>query len=191
MDSVPPPPDRDVKGVERRRNGASQILGEMQLCFLMVLTLANWSCLAQWKRILGLVFGCRTAVAEIPTFFVTFIQVLASQVRCWDAVEGGLFETAEEGAEKWLVGLLGKFKDGVREVLGEKGEVWEELGKLEAVLKEGLGWEVLEKEDVLKRGMVELDDGERVELEMEGADEEEEKGEWAPVIVNLGQPESG
>ena len=39
---------------------------------------------------------------------------------------------------------------------------------------------------MLKRGMVQLEDGEQVELTMEGADEEDEMGEYAPTVVDLG-----
>ena len=39
---------------------------------------------------------------------------------------------------------------------------------------------------MLKRCMLELEDGERVEMDMNDADEEDETGEYAPVVVELG-----
>jgi A1 cistron-splicing factor AAR2 len=37
----------------------------------------------------------------------------------------------------------------------------------------------------LKRGMLDLEDGERVEVEIDGADEDDELGDYAPTIVDL------
>jgi len=50
------------------------------------------------------------------------------------------------------------------------------------MLEEKYGWQ--NEKDILRRGMVELEDGERVELSMKGVDEDEETGEYAPVVVD-------
>lgn len=166
-----------------RKRGAAQILGELQFCFVAVLTLANWSCLQQWKRILGLLLGCRRAAAEIEGYFVEVLRVLRLQMECCEAVEGGLFEFKEEGSSNWLRSLLTGFKHGVKDGRGGKGPLWEEIAKLEEFMKETYGWEM--SENILKRGLLELEDGERVEMDMNGADEEDETGDYAPVIVDL------
>ena len=167
-----------------RQAGAAQILGELQICFVAVLTLANWSSLQQWKRILGLLLGCRKAVAEVEQYFVEVLRVLRLQMECCEAVEGGLFEFKEEGSAGWLMALLGGFKEGIKEVHNGKGPLWEEVRKLEDFMKETYGWEV--SGSILKRGLLELEDGERVEMDMNEADEEDETGDYAPVVVDLG-----
>ena len=167
-----------------RKAGAAQILGELQFCFVTVLTLANWSCLQQWKRLLGLFLGCRKAVSEIEQYFVEVLRVLRLQMECCEAVEGGLFEFKEEGSAGWLRALLGAFKEGVKEVHDGKGPLWEEIGKLEDFMRERYGWEI--SGSILKRGLLELEDGERVEMDMNEADEEDETGDYAPVVVDLG-----
>jgi A1 cistron-splicing factor AAR2 len=167
-----------------RKMGASQILGELQFCFVAVLTLANWSCLQQWKRILGLLLGCRRAVGGIKGYFEEVLRVLRHQMKCSEAVEGGLFEFKEEGSSGWLRSLLGGFKEGTKDLHGEEGPLWEEISKLEEYMKETYGWEY--SGSVLKRGLLELEDGERVEMDMNDADEEDETGDYAPVIVDLG-----
>ena len=58
----------------------------------------------------------------------------------------------------------------------------QELKSLFSLLRQEFGWEDADT-TVLKRGMVELEDGEMVELVVDGADEEDELGEYAPVIV--------
>lgn len=79
-------------------------------------------------------------------------------------VEGG--QGGEREREK-IEGLLGRF------------------GELERVVEGRLGW-VVDAGKVVKRGMVMLEDGEMVELEMKGLldEEEEEEGE-GPVVVEL------
>jgi A1 cistron-splicing factor AAR2 len=166
-----------------RKIGAAQILGELQFCFVAVLTLANWSCLQQWKRILGLLLGCRRAVEEIEQYFVEVLRVLRLQMGCCEAVEGGLFEFREEGSTGWLRSLLGGFKSGVKDSHGGRGPLWEEIGKLEGFMEETFGWEF--SGNVLKRGLLELEDGERVDMDMNEADEEDETGDYAPVVVDL------
>jgi A1 cistron-splicing factor AAR2 len=168
-----------------RSVGAAQLLGELQLCFLMVLTLANWSCLEQWKRILGVLLSCRQALLEVEDYFIVVVRLLKVQLKHCGDVEGGLFVFREEGAG-WLKGLLAQFRRNVEEVFdstsGEGLKV--ELKQLEEGLRDEYGWE--SGKDMLKRGLLELEDGERVDMDMDGADEEDETGEYAPVVVNLG-----
>jgi A1 cistron-splicing factor AAR2 len=168
-----------------RKLGTTQVLGELQLCFLMVMTLANWSCLEQWKRILGVLLSCRQALEEVEDYFVAVVRLLGLQLRHCEDVEGGLFDFKEEGAG-WLRGLLGQFRGNVEEVFGTVGgeTLKEELKKVEEYLRNEYGWE--RGKDVLRRGLLELEDGERVDMDMDGADEEDETGEYAPVVVDLG-----
>jgi len=168
-----------------KRVGAAQLLGELQLCFLMVLTLANWSCLEQWKRILGVLLSCRQAPVEVEDYFVAVVRLLKVQLKHCGDVEGGLFDFREEGAG-WLKGLLVQFRKNVEEVFDStSGEgLKAELKQLEDGLRDEYGWE--SGKDMLRRGLLELEDGERVDMDMNGADEEDETGEYAPVVVDLG-----
>ncbi|KAK3076890.1 hypothetical protein LTS18_011725, partial [Coniosporium uncinatum] len=163
--------------------GENEVLGEMQFCFLMVLTLNNYSCLEQWKRILELLFTCVRAVEQRSGLFVRMVKVLRLQLQNCEDVEGGLIDLTDEGA-KLLKGWMRRFKKGLESVSGVgKQEVVDELDELQEYLKERHGWEV--EGDFVRRGMVQLEDGEQVELEVGGWDEEEEEGDWAPVVVEL------
>ncbi len=168
-----------------KRFGAEQLLGELQLCFFMVLTVANWSCLEQWKRILSVLLSCRQALEEVEDYFVAFLRLLQVQLKHCEDVEGGLFDFKEEGA-RWLKGLLTRIRSNVEEVFGPvDGEMLKaELKQLEEDLRDQYGWEC--SKDMLKRGLLELEDGEQVDMDMDGADEEDETGEYAPVVVDLG-----
>ena len=179
----------DNKG-KTRKAGAMQLLGELQICFLMVLTLSNWSCLQQWKRLIGVLLGCRTALSEIEGFFVAALQVLSIQLRHCDDVEGGLFDFKDDGAG-WLQTTLLQFRAAVDDVFGlesseersGKGSLKDELRTLEEELRERYGWE--SAKNVLQRGSIQLEDGEEINVHLKGADKEYETGEFAPVVVDL------
>lgn len=162
------------------------ILGQMEACFLMVLTVANYSCLEEWKRCLGLVLTCKRAVREREQWFASFLVLLRKQLeRCKD-VEGGLFDMSdEEGAQlkKWLKG----FKTTLDQVFGENegDEVKEEMEALEAFLKSEYAWEL--GDEFVRRGMLDLEDGEQVYMEIEEMDGQDETGEYAPIVVDISE----
>ena len=167
--------------------GGGFLLGQMEVCFLMVLTVANWSCLEEWKRILGLVLTCKRAVREREGWFGEFVGGLRGQLERCEDVEGGLFDMSDEGGG-FLKGLLKGFKRTLGQVFeeGEGEDVKEEMEALEGFLRREYGWEL--GDEFLRRGMLQLDDGEMVEMEMGEMEGEDERGEYAPVVVDLDNP---
>ena len=164
----------------------NHIFGEMQFCFLMVLTLNNYSCLEQWKRILTLVLTSHSIVPSLSEFYVSLLAQLRLQLQHCAIAEGGLFDLADESGSL-LKSLLHKFKLGIRDLPGstQKADVMDELDELENYLRGEHGWE-LDNSSLLKKGMLDLVDGERVEMDVGGAyDEEDESGEYAPAVVEL------
>lgn len=162
---------------------ANEIIGELQFCFLMVLTLSNFSCFEQWKRILTLLFTCKTAVLTRPDLFISAIAALRLQLQhCKDA-EGGLIDLADEGGSL-LKGLLVRFRKGLERLGGiEVGDVLDELDDLEDYLKQEHEWQF--GGSFVKTGVLELEDGEQVRMDTTAFDEDDETGEFAPQIVNL------
>lgn len=170
------------------RTGESQILGELQFTFLMVLTMMNFSCLQQWKRLLELILTCRRAIIDREAFMGEVVRLLLRQLQRCDEVDGGLFEIDGDEGGAFLRNLLMKLRRSVDEVVvaGTKSSVKDELEELEAWVKEEYDWE-LKRESIVRRGMLQLEDGEEVEMEMDDNDQDEETGEYAPVIVDLGE----
>ncbi|KAF2761361.1 hypothetical protein EJ05DRAFT_261475 [Pseudovirgaria hyperparasitica] len=171
--------------VERNCHGKDgyEVLGEMQFCFVMVLTLGNYSCLEQWKRVLGLLFTCRGAVGQRAELFVETIRTLKVQLRHSQDVDGGLFDMSEDGGAL-LKSLVRKFRAGLEDVDGAgKADVVDELDEFEEFLRVEFGWEV--GGSFLRKGMFQLEDGEQVEAEVCGYDEDDETGEFAPLVVEL------
>ncbi|RJE25611.1 AAR2 family [Aspergillus sclerotialis] len=168
----------------RDRSGEAQILGELQFTFLMVLTLMNYSCLQQWKRLLGLLLTCRTAIKDRELFFRDVLKLLLLQLQRCDDLEGGFFEVDSDEGGEFLRKLLIKFSMYVGEIVGgEESAVKTELARLEDWVKSEFGWE-LQPEPIVRRGMLQLEDGEQVEMEISG-NEDEETGEYAPLVVDL------
>lgn len=81
--------------------GLDAVVAELQFCFLMGLTLNNYVCLEQWRRVVRVVLTCRRAVGEVPGFFVRVLRVLRGQVERLGTDTGsgmgedGVRETAE------------------------------------------------------------------------------------------------
>lgn len=172
---------------EEKNEWGNVVLGQMEACFMMVLTVANYSCLEEWKRCVGLVLTCKRAVREKEEWFGRFLALLSRQMEKCEDVEGGLFDLSDEGGA-YLKRLLKGFKLTLGQVFGEaEGEdVKEEMGALEAFLKGEYGWDL--GDDFVRRGMLELEDGEQVEMELEEMEGEDERGEYAPVVVDLDNP---
>ncbi|KAL8766642.1 MAG: hypothetical protein Q9209_006625 [Squamulea sp. 1 TL-2023] len=178
-----------VKGaVEGQGRWGDVVLGQMEVCFLMVLTLANYSCLEEWKRILVLVLTSEKAVWEKPEFFADFLQLLKQQLERTGDVEGGLFDMSDDGGA-FLKVLLKRFKRTLGQVAESKNgedmleDVKEEFENVEKWVKDQYKWEL--SDDYMRRGMLELEDGEMVEMETGEMAGEDESGEYAPVVVEL------
>ncbi|KAJ5666947.1 hypothetical protein N7462_011356 [Penicillium macrosclerotiorum] len=168
------------------QTGEAQLLGELQFTFLVVLTLMNFSCLQQWKRLLELILTCRRAIVDREAFIAEALRILLRQLQRCDDVEGGLFEIDGDEGGEFLRQLLIKVRRSVDEVveIGASSMVRDELNKLKAWVKEEYDWE-LQRESIVRRGMLRLEDGEEVEMELDDNDEDEETGEYAPVVVDL------
>ncbi|KAL4871894.1 AAR2 protein-domain-containing protein [Aspergillus spectabilis] len=167
--------------------GEAQVLGELQFTFLMGLTIMNYSCLQQWKRLLRLILTCRRAIVDRASFMADVLRLLLLQLQRCDDLEGGLFDQmgAEEGREgsEFLRKLLKGFRIALYEILEDAegpSPVRVEFERLEGWVKSEYDWE-LNRDAVLRKGMVQLEDGEEVELEMI----QDEEDDYAPVVVDL------
>lgn len=166
-----------------KRGRENEILGEVQFAFLMVLTLNNNSCLEQWKRLLRLLFTCRQAVKERSNLFLELLKSLRIQLAHCADMEGELFDMKDLSGG-FLKPLFIRFRDTLDEFDGKwKADLVDELEDLQDFLQKEFGWEL--DGSFVKRGMLELEDGERVEMDVGGADEDDELGEYAPTIVDL------
>ena len=128
-----------------------------------------------------MLFTCKEALGEVEGYFVEVLKVLRLQLEHVDDVEGGLFDLRDEVGSRWLRRLVEGFRGNVEERCELGSELRVQMEEFEEFVKERYGWE--SGRDVLRRGVVELEDGERLEVSLDGADEDDEMGEYAPVIV--------
>ena len=165
-------------------------------------------------RILAICLTCEERILANPGFYHRLIEVLTTELGagldCFAPPEaadlggGGGAEghgEAEAWAPDWLTEgpnplpkLLRRFLRTLKRLLDEAESVQHRatleeqlvrLGRLEIVVESKFGW-VIDTSKVVKKGMVQLEDGEMVELEMTALlqEEEEEEGE-GPVVVEL------
>lgn len=174
----------DKYGISKNESSRElEILGELQFCFLMILTLNNNSCLEQWKRLLRLLFTCCTAVKERSHLFVEVIKTLRLQLSHCADMDATMFDMDENGGG-FLRPLLRTFRKNLDGFDGKRrAEMVEAFEELDRFLQKEFGWEL--DDMYVKRGMLELEDGEQVEMDVDGADEEDETGDYAPTVVEL------
>lgn len=176
-------------------DGEKQLLGELQMAFIMAVTLGCYSAMEQWRRLLGLALTCKSAVfGERKGFFENLMDILLAQLGYVDEAFLAGFVGGGEGEDSWLAKLLRVFGKGLSEVLDDDTEQGKGKGKerqnetlemykeIELLVKRKFDW-VLDAKDVVRRGMIQTEEGEMVELEMAGLEEDDETGEYAPVIV--------
>ncbi|KAI9828962.1 MAG: hypothetical protein M1819_006461 [Sarea resinae] len=162
---------------------AEEVIGEMQFSFLMVLTLNNFSCLEQWKRILSLMFTCSSAIAERPELYIRLLECLNLQLHHHDDIEGGLLGLEDETGVM-IRRLLKIFRRNLDDVFSPPLlSVRNSLDELEAFLKSEFDWYL--SDSWVRSGMLELEDGEQVEMDTIDMEDEDETGEYAPVVLDL------
>lgn len=195
--------DGESGGETREKEWGSLVLGEMEISFLMTLTLSNYSCLEEWKRILSLVLTCSRLLRSRTNFFTTFLRLLLCQLNTAENnVEGGLFSLSGEGEGEYLKGLIKTFRrtlsilvedmvdeapnkqsvdtkdeNGKEEEVGTgMNEIEAAMKDLESWLRDRYGWEF--GGWFVRRGGLALEDGEVVEMEVD-VDELDDAGFFA------------
>lgn len=167
-----------------RRRQPCGLLGEFEVAFVACYFLGNFVAARQWRAVVALVLTCRTAAVEKEhkEFFVGFVQVLRRQLEVLDGGDEGGFlgQEAMDEVLRLLRGFVKMLREEEEDGNGgrEVGEAVAELGRW---AEKRLDW-VLDTREVLRRGMVMTEEGDMVEIEDEGLEEEEERGEYAPAV---------
>ena len=119
-----------------------------------------------------------------PRLYEKALRLLRLQLEHCNDVEGGLFDLSDQ-EDSLLKMLLKKFRKGLDSITGQaKADVVEELEEVEEYLHTHYGWNF--NESYLRSGILELEDGEKVDMDVGGVDEDsDDTGDYAPVIVEL------
>ncbi|KAM3514506.1 hypothetical protein MY11210_001849 [Beauveria gryllotalpidicola] len=171
----------------------ASLVGELQLAFLAGVHLGNDACLEQWQHtVLRVLLRAYALPRRRPTLAADALRAVTAQLAyggSWlDTPLIGMLSEAR-GRELRLALIIYKRRleedssdsdgdgDGVARVTAA-------FSRLEAVVAgPAFGWDL--RGEYLRKGRVVMEDGEEVELEMKELQAEDERGEWAPEIVEL------
>ncbi|KAG6001532.1 hypothetical protein E4U43_001301 [Claviceps pusilla] len=167
------------------------LVGELQFSFIVGMLLGNDACLDQWWfMVLKLLVKSHLLVEKQPLLAAALWRSLTAQITFgtkW--LETTALDPEEQRCRELRIGLI-IYKRRLEEFLQSNENLItpDHLGvstafsRLESALTD-LGWDLIT--DYVRRGILMLEDGEEVELELSELDAEDERGEWAPEIVEL------
>ncbi|KAI0448130.1 A1 cistron-splicing factor [Xylaria telfairii] len=167
------------------------LTGEFQFAFLVGMHLGNFSCIEQWFFLATeLIFRSYSLAVDRPQQARGLIQTFHTQLLYNDRyLQGDVLDMMPEHAHKLRLALT-TYKARLDEKLLAVGDlatpdqhaVSIAFSSLEAWLLR-LGWDL--KGDYVRSGNVMLEDGEMVEAELSDFEDEDERGEFAPTVVEM------
>lgn len=191
-------------------DGQSALLAELSISFVLTVLLANYSSAVQFKHILEISLTAGEVIKSHTKYFVRLVGLVEEMLKAARLVVGGKAESDDEddeeavgipvednvleefvsGGDAWLIKLLRGFNRELKDVeeVRDKKELErlkEAFEKLEKVCRR-VGWYL--DDQYVRKGMVDLppeEGGGRIEVELEDMEGEDERGEFAPVIVEL------
>ncbi|CAG8970852.1 hypothetical protein HYALB_00000830 [Hymenoscyphus albidus] len=167
-----------------------EIIGEVQFCFITGMLLGNVACMEQWSHVVRMVFGAYDLVLQEPVFFRKFIEAIHTQFIYDDeGLEGSILDH-EPNLSDDLKPILTKFKARLNEMLLELGAnislEQSAVGKAFLELETWLWkWDWDLRANYVRSGKYQLEDGTWIDAELNDFQAEDERGEFAPVMVEL------
>jgi len=143
-----------------------------------------------WAHIVRIVFRAFRLALELPEFFRKFIEAVHNQlVYDENGVEGSILDHDADIREE-LKMILTIFKSRLNELLLAQGANitpdQSAVGKAFEALESWLwkwGWDL--RGNYVRSGKVQLEDGELIDAELKDFEAEDERGEYAPALVEL------
>ncbi|TVY49881.1 hypothetical protein LOCC1_G000170 [Lachnellula occidentalis] len=169
---------------------SDEIIGEVQFCYLTGMVLGNIACMEQWAHVVKIVFHAYYLSLEMPVFFTKFIQAVHSQFRYdHEYLDGSILDHDSNLTHDLRVALI-VFKSRLNEQLLAQGK---DLSREQSALAKAFEefeewlwkWDWDLRGNYVRSGQIQLEDGEFVDAEVEDFQEEDERGEWAPAVVDL------
>ncbi|KAL6894690.1 AAR2 domain-containing protein [Trichoderma evansii] len=167
------------------------VVGELQFAFVVGVHLGNDACIQQWwHMVLKLILKAYLLPEHCPVLASRLLQAIASQIRYSSEWLGeSILDYGGSNSHDLRLALI-IYKRRLEEVLEsldneatiDQIKVGNAFAKVEAEVV-GLGWDLYG--DYLRKGKIMMEDGEEVELEMAELQAEDERGEWAPEVVEL------
>ncbi|KAH0441445.1 AAR2 protein [Colletotrichum camelliae] len=167
------------------------IIGELQFAFLVGMHLGNEACIQQWWHMLvSLVLKAYTLPLKRPELARSLLQTITAQLVYNERyLDGSVLDYGPSYARDLRMALI-VYKRRLNELLlalnslatPEQALVGQAFSDLEAWVWK-FGWDI--RSDYLRKGKMRLEDGEEVEVELDDLEAEDERGEFAPEMVEL------
>ncbi|KAI1180287.1 A1 cistron-splicing factor [Nemania sp. FL0916] len=182
-----------IDKLENPSNGhqPEDLLGEFQFAFLVGMHLGNFSCLEQWFFLAArLIFRSYSLTVERPRQARSLIQTFHAQLLYNDQyLEEDVLEMMPEQARKLKLALT-TYKARLDEkliVLGDQSTPDQQAVAIAfSTLQSWLwqrGWDL--NGEYVRSGNIMLEDGEMVQAELSDFEDEDERGEFAPTVVEM------
>ena len=169
---------------------SDEIIGELQFCYVTGMMLGNVACMEQWGIIVKVVFRAFKLILDLPRFMERFIRAVHAQFAYDEAGLSGSILDNDPNIADDLKRILITFKARLNEkLLGQGSYLTDEqitVGKAFEEMELYLwkwNWDL--RSNYVRTGKVQLEDGEMVDAELSDFEDEDERGEFAPAIVDL------
>ncbi|EWC44420.1 hypothetical protein DRE_06788 [Drechslerella stenobrocha 248] len=202
----------DLPPSESTMDGQAALLAEFVLSFVLTVLLANYSSTVQFKHLLEVSLTAGEAIKSHTRYFARLTGVIGGVLKAVKLVIGdnvdaddddddgeetygvpieeAVLEEFVSGGDAWLIKLLRGFSRELRDVdeaqdMKALAKLKKEFTKLQRVCKQ-FGWYL--DDQYVRKGMIDLpaeEGGGKLEVELEDMEGEDERGEFAPVIVEL------
>lgn len=162
------------------------IVGEFQFAYVVGSHLGNDACIQQWwHMVVKIILKAFTLPVHRPKLARDLLHTLASQItHGHQYLETPIWEYSEAQARDLRLALT-IYKRRLAEELPDTTQVSLAFSKVEATVAEPpLEWN-LNADDYVRRGNVMMEDGETVEVDMHELQDEDERGEYAPEVVEF------
>lgn len=167
------------------------IIGEFQFAFIVGAHLGNDACVQQWwHMLLNLILRAYLLCEVRPKLTATLLSTVMWQIyHNLRNLETSILDQSDSQSRK-LRHALTTYKRRLEDLVSTDSspeilDVPLAFSQIESVVRMApLEWD-LRSDNIVKKGKVVLEDGEEVELETAEFEAEDERGEWAPEIVEL------
>lgn len=162
------------------------IVGEFQFAYIVGTHLGNDACIQQWWHVVvKIILRAYTLPVYRPKLARDLLYALASQIsHGHQYLESSIFDYNEAQTRDLRLALT-IYKRRLAEELPSTTQVSLAFAKVEATVAESpLGWD-LNGDNYVRHGKIMTEDGEMVDVDMPELADEDERGEFAPEVVEL------
>ncbi|CAH0018206.1 unnamed protein product [Clonostachys rhizophaga] len=169
----------------------NDIVGEFQFAFLVGMHLGNDACMQQWwHMVLKIILRAYLLPIQRPILAAELLRCLAAQLSYSNSnFDTSILDYSESQSRELRLALI-LYKRRIEELF-EYNDIPDQLAVVTAfaqvestVALPPLGWD-LRSDNYVRSGKIMLEDGEEIEVEMGELEAEDERGEYAPEVVEL------